>query len=73
MVYRYLHHDAPEYESSHENLGHASWDIWHIVGVILGILVLLAIIGFIIQCVRGRSAYGVQPGVGYGAQQGVYY
>lgn len=76
MGYRYLRHFASEYEISHENVGHVGFGIWHIVGIVLGILILLAIIGLIIQYCR----FTVQPTVGYsnqgagfGAQQGVYY
>jgi hypothetical protein len=50
-------------ELSHDYYGRgSSFDIWHIVGIILGIILLLAIIGFIINCIRNRGfGFGGQP------------
>lgn len=53
---------------SHEYYGRgSSFDIWQIVGIVIGIILLLAIIGFIINCIRNRGFgfTGQQP---YGQQ-----
>ena len=45
----------------HDYYGGAAWDIWHIVGVILGIIILLALIGICINCIRSNTVYTGQP------------
>ena len=68
------HHHQFELDIFHEH-GRGGFDIWHIVGIVLGIILLLAIIGFVINCFRNRGfGFGGQTyGTGYGAGQQVYY
>lgn len=59
---RFIHH----YDVVHE-WGHSpASSIWHIVGIILGVIILLALIGIIINCWRnsqvGAYGYGGYPG-----------
>jgi hypothetical protein len=62
-------------ELSHEYYGRGSaFDVWQIIGVIIGLLLLCTIIGFIINCVRNGgfgTTYG-QYGQTYGVGQ-VHY
>lgn len=69
-----LHRDIDE-QFSHQFHHHGGFDIWRIVGIVIGIILLLAIIGFVINCLRNRNTVYGQPGVvGYGTgQQQVYY
>ena len=66
---RFSHHFDADFSHQYYRGG---WDIWHIVGIILGIILLLAIVGFVINCIRNQqvNSYYGQPGVvgGVGAQ-----
>lgn len=48
-----------------------AFDVWHVFGIVLFLILLCAIIGFVINCVRNRGAFGGvygQPGVVGGVQ-----
>ena len=51
------HHDV-----AHEHLGHGTVNtIWYIIGIVLGIIILIALIGICINCWRNSQApYGAQ-------------
>jgi hypothetical protein len=60
-------------ELGHEYYGRgSSFDIWQIVGIVIGLLLLCAIIGFIINCVR-NGGIGSTYGQAYGTPGQVYY
>lgn len=50
-------------EHSHEWHGNPAWGVWHIVGIVIGIIILLALIGVCLSCLRSGSAYGGAVGV----------
>lgn len=51
---RYIHHDYV----LHEYYGGPGFGIWHLVGIILGIIILLALIGLCLSCMRGGTGFG---------------
>jgi hypothetical protein len=47
---------------AHEYYGRGGgFDLWHIVGIVLGIIVLLALIGICLNCIRSNTVYTGQP------------
>lgn len=55
---RYIHHDFVRHEYYY---GGPGFGIWHIVGIILGIIILLALIGICLNCIRGNTVYTGAP------------
>lgn len=62
-----LHHYLDEYPSHDYYYHQPGFGIWHIVGLILGLIILCALIGLVINCLRSNSSpYGHEaPGVTY--------
>ena len=59
--YLHLHHYLNEYPS-HAYYGEPGFSLWHIIGIVIGIILLCALIGIIVNCLRSGTVYTGAPG-----------
>ena len=56
-----LHHYLDESPSHEYCYGQPGFGIWHIVGIVIGLIILCALIGICLNCMRS-TAYAGAPG-----------
>lgn len=56
-----LHHYLDEYPS-HQYYGQPGFGIWHIVGIVIGLIILCLLIGICMNCLRSGTVYTGAPG-----------